>query len=416
MVASSSLFVVATGAADALVKRCGWASSLEIWGVALLVAPLAGIVCDAYRGAGVAWDKGYREDIVPFLCVTFPVYAFVAVHMVGWACVCDTSTPYVAVLASVAAVLSGVMFGVYWDVSDLSGKWLLRKPIGLILAMAIAALAYNVLQVANGRDLLDIGAVRQFLVTMTMVATATAVAIFGAEYSKNRRQIRKRYWSLPVALVVVGALAPILHHVGMIGGLGDGDDVYIHIVQSIWVGVTVAGAMLGARAAAGFPQRYLWLWLAVTVAFAALAVPYHGISNNWVCLVNMDRCADPPGWVTVMHELEEHPSFEHVVWRMQIYVAIALSALILFVTMSTAMLGAVVAARMRLERNGSPPHPGRATPQLPHPVRRRITDDARNSTAGPPPAWPIWLCDVARRDETWGMLRPYVMWPPPHMP
>lgn len=220
MVASSALFVAATGAADALVERCGRASSLEIWGVALLVAPLAGIVWDAYRGVGVAWEKRYREDIAPFLCITFPAYAFVAAHMVGWACIYDTSIPYVAVLASVAAVLSGVMFGVYWDVSDLRGKWLLRKPFRLISAMAIVALAYHVLQVADGRDLLDVEATRSFLVTMTMVAMAAAAAIFGAEYGKNRGQIRKRYWALPVILVVAGALAPILHHVGTIGGVG----------------------------------------------------------------------------------------------------------------------------------------------------------------------------------------------------
>ena len=88
---------------------------------------------------------------------------------------------------------------------------------------------------------------------------------------------------------------------------------------------------------------------------------------------------------------------------MQIYVAITLSVLILFTAIAAAMLGAAMAVRMKPELDGAPPRLG------------HMTDGARRGAAGPSP-WSIRLCDVARRDEKWGMLRPYAIWPPPHMP
>ena len=397
--ASSALFVAATGAADALVERCGWASSLDIWGVALLAAPLAGIVWDAYRCAGMTWGKRYREDIVPFLCITFPVYVFVVAHMVGWACVYDTSTPYVAALASVVAVLSGAMFGVYYDVYGMREK---GPPWRIVTSvLAVAALAYYVFQVTVGWDS-SYEVVRQSFVVIAMVVMAMAVGIFGAGYGRNRGQRRIRWWLLPVAFIVVGAPAFYTASSQNSWSVGDDDYAYLYIVQSIWAGVTVGGVMLGALAAAGFPKKSPWVWVGPVIMLAALAAPYHYISNDWMCLVSVDGCAEPSDWVKSMRGMDRHNPDGNVVWRMQVYLAILLSFLIVFVAMAAAMLGAAVASRIRPEQDGAPP--------------RDVANDARNGTAGPSLARPIRLYGVARRDDAWGILQPFVMRPLAHIP
>ena len=255
MVASSYVYVAATEYADALVRSCGWASHLEEYGMVLLLAPLALLACMAY----IAYRGGARRNkrlwhMVPSSFVSFSVYAFAVAHMAGWG-VCDVATmSSVAAAASVGAVLSGAMFGVYYDVYATRNKgtpWRIVTPV-----LAVAALAYYVFLVADGRQLLN-EVVRQSLVTVAMVVMAIAVGIFGAEYDRNRGRRRIRWWLLPIALVAVGACASSIAASQGSWDVGDGDYAYLYIVQSMWAGMTVAGVMLGALATK-FPKNTSW--------------------------------------------------------------------------------------------------------------------------------------------------------------
>ncbi len=353
MAASFYMYANATGAAGSMADSCGWASPyLGVWWVALLLAPLPLLVCvarETCRGGGGARWPWSREDIVPFLLIVFPVYAFVVAHAAGWWGACDVPAQYAATLASAGGVLSGVVFVAYWDVYGASGKGPFRNPTVLACIMAAASFAYYAFRVTDGWGLPN-EAVRLFLAEIALVAVAVASSMFGAEYVKNRGQSRRRDWALPIALIVAGALGYYAAS-GQDGwGVGDSDDIWLYVAQSMWAGMAVGGVMLGVRAAVWLPKKHPMVLIGPTIMLAVLASPHHDILNDLECLISMDRCADPSDLVRAVHTLEEHTPHEHIISRMQIYVAIMLSILILFAAMANAMLEAAMTARIGPKR------------------------------------------------------------------
>lgn len=368
MTASSALFIVAIAAAGAPAEHCGRAPPhFEAWEMVLLLAlpalPLLLIMLDVivwytHRGE-VRWKR--HLEMAPSLFVVFLVCAFTAGYVAGWLDVCDTATlSNIAALASVGAVLSSVMFGVYLNVCRTPGKGWFWNITVLAFVITATALVYYVLQVVNDLEPLY-EAARQLLVPLAMVGMAMIVGIFSAEYSKNRRQSLKWTCMLLVALIAMGVTTYIAS--GVYGRVvGDTADIHLYVVQTMWAGVTLAGAMLGVwamlatrgilaePAAAKWRPISHWVWLAPTMVLAGLAPSYHDISDEWVCLTSMDRCEDPPGPVMSIYGPAGHDISEHGTLRQWIPATVLLAVWNTVTAMVAAMLGDAVAARVRPER------------------------------------------------------------------
>ena len=263
MAASFYMYATATGAAGSMADSCGWASPyLGVWWVALLLAPLPLLVCvarETCRGGGGARWPWSREDTVPFLLISVPCITHSSLHhAAGWWGACDVPAQYAATLASAGGVLSGVVFVAYWDVYGASGKGPFRNPTVLACIMAAASFAYYAFRVADGRELPN-EVVRLFLAEIALVAVAVASSMFGAEYVKNRGQSRRRDWALPIALIVAGALGYYAAS-GQDGwGVGDSDDIWLYVAQSMWAGMAVGGVMLGSACRSGASKKNtLW--------------------------------------------------------------------------------------------------------------------------------------------------------------
>ena len=368
MTASSALFIVAIAAAGVPAEHCGRAPPhFEAWEMVLLLAlpalPLLLIMLDVIvwytRRGEVRW-KGHLE-MAPSLFVVFLVCAFTAGYVAGWLDVCNTATlSNIAALASIGAVLSSVMFGVYLNVCRTPGKEWFWNITVLAFVITATALVYYVLQVVNDLEPLY-EAARQLLVPLAMVGMAMIVGIFSAEYSKNRRQSLKWTCVLLAALVVVGVATYLTS--GVYGRVvGDTDDIHLYVVQAMWAGVTVAGAVLGAGAmletramlaepaAAKWRPISHWVWLGPTMVLAGLAPSYHDISGEWVCLTSLDRCEDPPGNIELRYTLAVHDLNEHGTLRPWIPTTILLATWNGVTAMVAAMLGDAVAARIKPER------------------------------------------------------------------
>ncbi len=345
MAFSSYAYVAAAAAAGVQARYYGpFQPCTTSWETAFLLALpalLVGVLLETHRG----WIRRKRRlDMAPGILVALPMCAFALAHMAGGWGACDMPVlPYVAALASVGAVLSAVIFGAYYDVHGTSGRGRFPDVTLLVSVMAAAAFAYNMLQVADGWWPENAEVALPLFATIAMVATALAVGVFGAEYGRNRGQSLVWASALSVALITMSVVVRIV-----LGAddweVVDGDDAYLYAVQTVWTGVTVAGAMLGARAAATFPKRYLPLWLTLTSILAILAVPYSDIWNSWECITSTDRCADPPGQIELMFNLAGHGTL-----RPWVSVTVLLAIWHIFVTMAAAMLGAAVASRMRTE-------------------------------------------------------------------
>lgn len=358
MASSSGLFVAATGAVDKLAESCGWIlGHLALWEMAALLAlfaVLAGVVCAAYSN-GVGW-KRRLGGAAPILLIALPVCAFAVAHAADWLGACNIPAPYIAALAYAGAAWSGIMLGVCWDVYGASKNKPFQYTV-LVSVMATTAFAYNMLQVAGSWGSDSNAVAQQFFAAIAMVATAVGVAIFGVEYGKNRGQYPRRYWLLPIALFVAGVMAYSVPSGADVWPGGDGGDIQWYIVQTMWAGVTVAGTMLGARIvaflveiaakrqAAGLPAKSLRLWLTLTAALAVLGPSYYAISDEWVCLTTVTKCADPPGPIVSMYALAGLLGDDKY-FRPWVFVTALLVVWNVMMALVAAMLGATMSTRM----------------------------------------------------------------------
>lgn len=397
MAASSALFVFAKTAAGALDDQCRRESphlealemvillifptlpdllatlgELALWSLLAALATLVLLAVIVWRASRGSIRRKECLDMAPSLFVVSLVCAFIVPYAAGWLDACGMLNLWiVASLASVGVVLSSVVFGVYLDVYHMPGKEPFRNMAALVLFMAAAAFAYYALQVDDVLEPLH-EVVRQLLVTFAMVAVAVMVGVFGAEYGKNRGQSLKQYSVLSFALISVGIVVYSLPSDADVHLVVYGIDIQEYIAQTLWAGITVLAAIMAMKITLRDPTKFLWFWIVSVVVLAFQGGVISDIQNKYVTL--------PPNAVAMAW-----------VGSWQVWV-----------TLAPAFLGSIVACRMRAERDGAPP--------------RHTTNHTHNCTAGPPLAWPILLCDVARRDEVWGMLRPYVMRPPPHVP
>ena len=293
----------------------------------LLLAPLSllpKIVRETYRGCVSAWWKSHREGIAPFLFIVFPAYAFTVAHAAGWG-VCGAPALFISALAFASTVLSGVMFGIYWDAYDLPGKALFQNASMLALAatIAITAFVHYALQVADGWESLYIEGARQLLVTLSMVAMVGTVGIFIVKYGKSREQNWRWRWCVLVLFVILIGLGVVFYYSPLDADdcrIEHGVDIQLYVAQTLWAGVTVLAAILGAIFAAHVPKLPLWLLLLLTVTLAYLAGQYSAIQDEHGTL-------QPSGFVLVL-----------------------LGIWYVYMTLDVAMLGATMASRMKVER------------------------------------------------------------------
>lgn len=348
IIACSGLYVAATGAAGAPAEDCVQTQShLGVWETVFLLAllaPPAGIACAASRGG--AWSKKCLTDMAPSLFMVFLACAFAVVYAGGWSGVCDVSTlSSIAVLASYGVVLSVAMLAVYRDLYGTSAKERFQDPFVLVSVMTTTVFAHNMLQGMNWMPQ-DVGATMQFFAAIAMMASAVATAIFDAEYHKNRRHNLKLVRILPpIFLITIGVLAYYVTSGVDEWRVGDGDDIQLYVVQTMWAGVTIAVGMLVAHATE-FPTKSPFLWLVPAIMLAVLAPLYHGISSEWECLTSMAKCTDPPGPIVSMYKAAGHLD-EGVTLRPWFFVTALLVIWHIFTALAVAILGAALAARVR---------------------------------------------------------------------
>lgn len=354
LITCSLLLVAATDAASTFSEDCGRTQSyLGEWEMVFLLAlPVlpampAGILWVAYRGG--MRRNGYLINAAPGLFIISVVCAFGVAHVAGLWGVCDTSIlSSLAAFASVGAVLSAVMLGVYRDVSRIPDKGPSPYATLLLSAMAATSFAYNVLQVADGWGPQDIEASLQSLAAIFMVGTTAAAALFGVEYGKNQRQQPMWHWACPITLFTVGALAYFVP-LGADGWRVEGSsDAYLYAVQIMWLSVTIAAAML-ATYAAKLPTKSPWFWIVPTMMLTVLAPSYYDISAEWACLTSMDRCTDPSPIVS-MYEGAGHIG-EGGTLRPWVFVTALLVIWHVFTAMAIAMLGVAMSAHIKAKRS-----------------------------------------------------------------
>ncbi len=142
--------------------------------------------------------------------MVFPACAFAVIHAAGCG-VIYMSPLDIAAFASAGAVLSGVMFGAYWDACGMPIRGRLTDTTVPVSVIVTTAFAHNALSVADNWGPCDIEVALQSFAAIAMAGTAMAVAVFGAEYSKNRERNPRRFWKafalLFTALIGLGAFA-----------------------------------------------------------------------------------------------------------------------------------------------------------------------------------------------------------------
>lgn len=349
IIACSCIFVAATGAARTPAEDCvrtmphlgAW------WAIFLLAMPSlpAGIVYAICRGK--VRQKRRLADMAPSLSIIFLVYALAIAYAAGWWGACDAPVlASIAALTSYGAALSSAVFGAYWAAYYTRDQGRLRYMLVPFSVMTTTALAYNILKTSDGWGPQDIGATLQFFATIAAIAVAVAAAMFDAEYSKSRRQKSGWGWTLPIILIAIGILAYFITPGSDGWPDGNGDDIQIHVVQTVWAGVAVTGGMLTTRATES-PTKSPWLWASPPIMLIFLVVVYPGISSEWECLNSIDQCADP-GPIVRMYTLVGHID-EHGAFRPWILVTILLSLWNAMMAMAVAMLGVAMASRVRPE-------------------------------------------------------------------